>query len=208
MSRFPATPFAAACVAAVLLVAGPALAQPGASDTDRPLGPPQLLRTADGHEGANVDDRNDFRRRRGERLFQARVLDARAVMGTPERRCWIERGQVTQEQRRSGANVPGAVAGAVIGGILGHQIGGGFGKDLATAGGVVAGAAVGAQVGRDDEMVTRRAPDVQRCTQGPPNARPDYWDVTYRFRGRQHRLQMSGEPGATILVNRQGEPRG
>ncbi len=160
-----------------------------------------------GDRGYPGREHGDFHRRGGERLFQAKVLDARAVIGTPERRCWIERGQVTQEQRRGGPSVPGAVVGAVIGGILGHQIGEGFGKDVATAGGVVAGAAVGAQVGRG-EIVTTRGPDVQRCTEGPPNARPDYWDVTYRFRGRQHRMQMSNEPGRTITVNRQGEPRG
>ncbi|MBK6854005.1 MAG: glycine zipper 2TM domain-containing protein [Burkholderiales bacterium] len=160
-----------------------------------------------GDRGLDGREQHNFHRRGGERLFQAKVLDARAVIGTPERRCWIERGQVTQEQRRGGPSVPGAVVGAVIGGILGHQIGEGFGKDVATAGGVVAGAAVGAQVGRG-EIVTTRGPDVQRCTEGPPNARPDYWDVTYRFRGRQHRMQMSNEPGRTITVNRQGEPRG
>ena len=68
--------------------------------------------------------------------------------------------------------------------------------------------AVGANVGRGEETVSTRGPDVQRCTEGPPNARPDYWDVTYRFRGHQHRMQMSNEPGRTITVNRQGEPRG
>jgi len=31
--------------------------------------------------------------------------------------------------------------------------------------------------------------------------------VTYSFRGEQHRVQMSSPPGATILVNADGEPR-
>jgi uncharacterized protein YcfJ len=159
-----------------------------------------------GNRGYGGGEQRDFHRRGGERLFQAKVIDAHAVMGTPERRCWVERGQVTQEQR-GGPSVPGALAGAVIGGILGHQIGGGFGKDLATAGGVVAGAAVGANVGRG-ESATTRGPDVQRCTDGPADARPAFWDVTYRFRGRQHRMQMASEPGGTITVNEQGEPRG
>jgi uncharacterized protein YcfJ len=191
--------FAAVCLAGATFALAPAaLAQPQrdeAGGPDRPYG-----------NDENPQGQRDFHRRNGERLFEARVIEARAVMGMPERRCWIERGQVTQE-RRGGPNVPGAVVGAVIGGILGHQIGGGFGKDLATAGGAVAGAAVGAQAGRGEEGVTR-SPDVQRCTEGAPDARPDYWDVTYRFRGRQHRMQMSSEPGPTILVNRLGEPRG
>ena len=48
--------------------------------------------------------------------------------------------------------------------------------------------------------------DVQRCAT-TPSQRPDHWDVTYNFRGREHRLQMTSPPGSTITVNGQGEPR-
>jgi uncharacterized protein YcfJ len=147
----------------------------------------------------------DDRRRRGERLFQANVTSARAVVGPPERRCWMEREQVRQE--RGDASVPGGIAGAVIGGILGHQVGGGTGRDIATVGGAVAGAAIGANVGRDShgrQVVTQ---NVQRCADQPHTGRPDYWDVTYVFRGQEHRMQMTTPPGATVTVNRQGEPR-
>lgn len=147
----------------------------------------------------------DYGRRPNERLYEAQVTSVRAVLGTPEQRCWVEREQVSQE--RSGANVPGAIVGAVIGGILGHQIGGGSGKDVATAIGVVGGAAVGANVNRGDsqQVVTQ---NVQRCTSVPNQARPDYWDVTYNFRGQEHRAQMTRPPGNSITVNEQGEPRG
>ena len=49
--------------------------------------------------------------------------------------------------------------------------------------------------------------DVQRCENVPGGAQPAYWDVTYRFRDREHRIQMAVEPGNTILVNERGEPR-
>ena len=114
-------------------------------------------------------------------MYEADVTSVRAVLGTPEQRCWVERGQVSQE--RSGANVPGAIAGAIIGGILGHQIGSGRGNDVATVGGVVAGGVVGANVGRDGGTQTY-APDVKRCENVPGSGQPDYWDVTYNFRGR------------------------
>lgn len=146
----------------------------------------------------------DGRRRPNERLYEARVTSARAVLGTPAQRCWIEREQVAVEQRRS--NVPAALAGAILGGIIGHQIGGGTGRDIATAGGVIAGAAIGSRAGSNgDTRVVER--DVQRCTDVPANARPDYWDVTYSFRGREHRVQMAVAPGDTVTVNRRGEPR-
>ena len=146
----------------------------------------------------------DARRRANERLYEARVTSVRAVVGPPEQRCWVEREAVAPSG--GGANVPGAVLGAVIGGVLGHQIGGGRGQDLATAGGAVAGAAMGANVNRGDgRAATSR--DVRRCTSTPASNRPDYWDVTYEFRGATHQMQMTTPPGPTVTVNRQGEPR-
>ena len=148
----------------------------------------------------------DARRRKDERLYQADVTSVRAVVGPPEQRCWVEREQVVHEGRGD-ASVPGGIAGALIGGILGHQVGGGSGRDLATIGGVVAGAAIGANVGRDrTQQVSTQ--DVQRCATAPSQRRPDFWDVTYDFRGQQHHVQLSTPPGATVTVNRLGEPRG
>lgn len=147
----------------------------------------------------------DYRRRNDERLYEAHVTSVHAVLGAPEQRCWVEREQVVQE--RGAANVPGAIAGAIIGGILGHQVGGGTGKDLATVGGAVAGAAVGANVGRNGTAQAAPAQNVQRCENVPSQAQPQYWDVTYNFRGLEHRIQMTAPPGPTVTVNEQGEPR-
>lgn len=137
-------------------------------------------------------------------LYQVPVTSVHAVVGPPEQRCWVERQQVYEDRR--GANVPGAIAGAVIGGILGHQVGGGRGRDVATAGGAVAGAAIGANVGRGDQ--TSYSQDVQRCENVQGQLRPDYWDVTYNFRGVEHHVQMSAPPGPTVTVDDNGYPRG
>ena len=146
----------------------------------------------------------DSRRRSNERLFEANVLSARAVFGPPEQRCWMVREEVPQTQ--SQPNMGGAVAGALLGGILGHQVGGGIGKDLATIGGAVAGAAVGFNVGRyAGQSATQR--EVKRCVDQPSSSKPLYWEVRYRFRNREHRVQMTYAPGDTITVNPQGEPR-
>lgn len=142
----------------------------------------------------------DNRRRDNERLYEADVTSVRAVVGPPQQRCWMEQEQV---QQQGGANIGGAVVGALLGGILGHQVGGGRGQDIATAGGAVAGAAMGSQVGRNSGQP---AQSVQRCA-NEPAARPAYWDVTYNFRGLEHRIQMTSQPGRSITVNRQGEPR-
>jgi uncharacterized protein YcfJ len=147
----------------------------------------------------------DYRRRENEPLYEARVSYVRAVVGPPQQRCWVEREQVGSNVS-SGINIPGAIIGGAIGGILGHQIGGGRGQDIATGIGAASGAMIGANTGRgsDGGVYTQ---DVQRCEYVPTSARPDYWDVTYVFGGHEHRVQTTTPPGATILVNAQGEPR-
>ena len=147
----------------------------------------------------------DNRRRNGERIYQADVTSVRAVVGQPEQRCWIEREQVSQGH--GNANVPGAIIGGILGGVLGHQVGSGRGNDLATVGGAVGGAALGANVGRNDGRQYSSTRDVQRCASAPSQARPDYWDVTYNFRGREHHMQVASPPGPTVSVNSKGEPR-
>lgn len=147
----------------------------------------------------------DYRRRGNERLFEAQVTSVRAVVGPPQQRCWIEQQAVSAPFASS--SIPGAIAGAVIGGILGHQVGGGRGQDIATGVGAVGGAALGAQLARGSGGDTVVMQDVQRCEHVASYSRPDYWDVTYHFRGREHRVQMTAPPGPTIFVNRAGEPR-
>ena len=139
--------------------------------------------------------------RHGERLYQADVVKVRAVVGTPERRCWVEQQEVVQDNQ---PNVPGAIIGGVVGGVIGHQIGSGRGNDVATAVGAVGGAAVGANVNRGSQTYTQ---NVQRCEQVAGSERPQYWDVTYQFRGEYHRAQLAFAPGPTITVNERGEPR-
>lgn len=149
----------------------------------------------------------DYRRRANERLYEARVTGSRAVYGAPEQqRCWLERSAAPEPERNS--RVPGTLLGAVLGGILGHQVGGGSGRDLATIGGVVAGAAVGSRIGnaRNDRDGSNDQ-EIERCRTMPGSATPSFWDVSYVHRGREHHVQLAQPPGATVTVNRQGEPR-
>jgi len=146
----------------------------------------------------------DNHRRDRERVFEADVTSVHAVVATSGQRCWVEHQQVAQD--RGNVNVPGAVVGAVIGGVLGHQIGSGRGNDAATIGGAVVGGAVGSNVGRDGGQRTYTQ-DVQRCENTSESSHPEYWDVTYNFRGQEHRIQMASPPGPTVTVNEQGEPR-
>jgi uncharacterized protein YcfJ len=146
----------------------------------------------------------EWRRRPSERIVDVPVSEVHAVVGSPEQRCWVERQQVSEPPR---ANAGGVIAGALIGGILGHQVGGGFGRSVATAGGAVAGAAIGNNVANQNNQNNNYSRDVRRC-ENVSNQKPEYWDVTYNYRGVQHRVQMSTPPGNTIAVNsKTGEPR-
>jgi uncharacterized protein YcfJ len=146
----------------------------------------------------------EWRRRPDERLREVPITSARAVMGPPEQRCWMERQQVSEPERRD-INVPGAIIGGVLGGILGHQVGGGTGKTVATIGGAVGGGALGANVDRIRDRTTGQ--EVRRCENVAASGPPQYWDVTYVYNGVEHHVQMTTPPGRTIAVNRNGEPR-
>jgi uncharacterized protein YcfJ len=137
------------------------------------------VRIDDGRYAPPPDPVYDSRRRQQEHIYAANVTSVRAVVGPPQQRCWIEQQQVAQPA--SGYNVPAALAGAVLGGVLGHQVGGG-GQTATTQ-------------------------NVQRCETVPNQAKPEFWDVTYTFRGLEHRVQMTSPPGPTVNVNERGEPR-
>ena len=150
----------------------------------------------------------DARRRAEERLFEADVVAVREVYGQPEQRCWVERQPVaaTSPLPRSGNEVGGAIIGGILGGVLGHQVGSGRGNDLATGVGAVAGALAGANVAREQSggVYTQ---DVRRCENVRTSGTPEYYDVTYVFRGQEHRMQTTAPPPRTITVNGRGEPR-
>ena len=142
----------------------------------------------------------DNRRRKDERVFEAEVTSARAVYASAQQRCWVERERVGDN-----SGVGGAIVGGILGGVLGHQIGSGRGNDIATAAGAVGGAVIGSNVARDRDGGYSQ--DVRRCENVPTSGRPDHWDVTYVFRGREHRMQTTYRPGPTVTVNARGEPR-
>ena len=140
----------------------------------------------------------DARPRPQEQMFQAQVIASHAVFGTPTQKCWVEQTEVKDERNKVG----GAVIGGILGGILGHQIARGNG---ATVAGAVGGAVVGGAIGNSNAGT--RMEDVQRCRDVPASGPPQYWDTVYTFQGVEHHVQTTAAAGATITVNRFGEPR-
>ena len=146
----------------------------------------------------------DYGRRANEGTYEVPVTSVRAVVSAaPGQHCWMERAEAPANK----PSIPGAAVGAILGGILGHQIGNGKGRDIATVGGAIAGGVLGAKVGGKVIGGTQAAPqEVQKC-ENVTAPHTDYWDVTYSFRGVEHRVQMTTPPGSTISVNERGEPR-
>jgi len=46
----------------------------------------------------------------------------------------------------------------------------------------------------------------ERLEKRPLGAAPYYWDVTYEFRGQQHRMQMTSPPGLTVTSTSGASP--
>ena len=139
----------------------------------------------------------DWRRRPQEFVEAVPVEAVHVVYAAPQQQqqCWVE-----QSAAPANARTGGALVGGLIGGILGHQI---DGHREATVGGAVVGAVVGSQIARGAEQPQA----VTRCTSVPVNQGVDHYDVSYWYHGVRHHVQTTQPPGATIVVNRDGEPR-
>ncbi|HEX7639188.1 MAG TPA: beta/gamma crystallin family protein [Burkholderiaceae bacterium] len=139
----------------------------------------------------------DWRVRPSEQLYRVNVTSTRAVYGTPQQQCWVERQQVPVD--RPATQLGSTVIGGVLGGILGHEI-------IHGRGGAVVGAIGGAAIGNAIGANAQAYQDVHRCS-APVQGPPLYWDTTYEFRGVEHHMQSTQPPGPTVTVNGYGEPR-
>ena len=103
------------------------------------------------------------------------------------------------------------LAGGLIGGIIGHQIGKGRGNRVATAMGTLIGAQIGHEavnghlehapprvVGYEEHCKTKHKISYEEVVDG--------YDVTYRYRGYDYRIEMPYHPGERIKIRIQFAP--
>ena len=144
----------------------------------------------------------------------ARVIDVRPIyrevrVSRPLRECREEPVYHTGHGHHKSAG--GMLAGGLIGGIIGHQFGKGRGKKVATAVGTLVGAQIGHEavnghidhhgetlVGFEQHCETRHRVVYEEVI--------DAYDVTYRYRGRTHRIEMPYDPGKRIKMRIQITP--
>jgi uncharacterized protein YcfJ len=150
-------------------------------------------------------------------------------VSAPRDECWTEQVTSYREQRvvtpgrteyysepRSGPGA-GTLLGAIIGGAIGHQFGeSSGGRDRGTG----AGALIGGMIGHDIEkqnatggyrrasgetMQVERVPvmrEVQHCRPvSDYRQQVAYYDVRYRFHGREFATRMNYHPGPTLRIN-------
>jgi uncharacterized protein YcfJ len=143
----------------------------------------------------------DWRARPQEPIYTAPVSYSHAVYANAGQHCWVDHEQVPADKRRN--QVAGAAIGGVLGGVLGHQVGG---NNTGTIAGALGGAVLGGLIGNNvnSNVATR---DVQRCEPNQTSGTPAYYDTVYTYRGVEHRVQTTTDPGPTIPVNANGEPR-
>lgn len=49
--------------------------------------------------------------------------------------------------------------------------------------------------------------DLRRCDSLPSQVRPEYWEITYVFRGHEYRAHLSSQPGHSVSVDERGGHR-
>ncbi len=129
----------------------------------------------------------------------------------------IRRDGRRSEQRHSQSSAGGAVVGGLIGGVIGNQLGRGHSSQSRT-GATVAGAIIGGAIGNEanDSVSRHRRNERPRQVESRPiyETRPvercnrvvashserqlQYYNVTYRYKGREFVTQMPRDPGDRI----------
>jgi uncharacterized protein YcfJ len=127
----------------------------------------------------------------------------RVVVERPVRECWEE---THYRSTRPGRVAASTVAGGVIGGVLGSAVGRNIGEGRSEGALLAAGAIAGSAIAHDRARRNadgRVAVPVERCAVSydrvSENRVSGYW-VTYRYRGRLHRVRTHEHPGDRIRL--------
>jgi uncharacterized protein YcfJ len=127
---------------------------------------------------------------------QALVLSAVAVV--QQRAVAQQVCRIAQEVAPPVDTGTGALWGTVAGGVVGNRFGSGEGRALATLFGAVLGALWGERI---EDRPMPQMQQVRHCTlQGVLQPQVVAYDVHYQHAGRQYRVQLPKDPGATLSV--------
>jgi len=125
-------------------------------------------------------------------------------------------GNQRQQRRRNSHSTNGALVGSLIGGVIGNQLGRGH-SSSSRAGATVAGAIIGGAIGNESHagntrhrrqenrhrparpiVETRPVERCKRVVESRYEQRLQYYNVTYRYKGRTFTTQMPRDPGNRI----------
>lgn len=143
-----------------------------------------------------------YRQRPGEQVFPAPVTRVRAVLFAGAQACWFDAAQADAPQPPPAARLGGD---APVGWVLAHQP-----PTDAPQAARWAGPGKAVDAGSPEGAVVWAAAPVDvlpACALPMPWQQPAYWNVEYRFGGREHQAQLTTPPGPAIFVNAEGVPR-
>ena len=147
-----------------------------------------------------------------ERFDYARVVKVEPIyrevkVSEPVSECWKE--PVTRKIRTNGS-AGGMLAGGIVGGIIGHQLGQGRkNQRVATAMGTLIGASIGSQTNKPHQSRQFETSYREHCNTYERVRYEevlDGYDVTYRYKGREYRIDMPYDPGKRIKMRISVEP--
>ena len=147
----------------------------------------------------------------GDHYDTAKVIKVKPVYRkirvlTPIRQCWDEpvvRSSGGYSQPKSAG---GMAVGSIIGGVIGHQVGKGRGNKLATALGAIIGAGIGHDAVNGHLKSSQRHSYTEYEEQCEVQNQVSYdevvdgYDVTYRYQGERHQVEMPHHPGKRLKL--------
>ena len=147
----------------------------------------------------------------GQHYDYAKVIKVNPIyrevrVSTPVRECWNEPAVHSSGRYSHPKSAGGMAVGGILGGVIGHQVGKGQGKKLATALGAIIGAGIGHDAVNGHVQSSQGHSYVEYLEQCEVHHQVSYdeviegYDVTYRYQGERHHIEMPYHPGKRIKL--------
>ena len=147
----------------------------------------------------------------GQHYDYAKVVKVKPIyrevrVSTPVRECWDAPVVHSTGGYSHPKSASGMAVGGILGGVIGHQVGKGRGKKLATALGAIIGAGIGHNAVNGHVQSSQHHSYTQYEEQCEVHHQVSYdevvdgYDVTYKYQGEKHHIEMPYHPGKRIKL--------
>ena len=140
------------------------------------------------------------------KVIKVRPIYREVRVSTPVRECWDQPVVHSTGGYSHPKSAGGMAVGGILGGVIGHQVGKGRGNKLATALGTIIGAGIGHNAvnghvqSSQGHSYTEYEEQCEVHHQVSYEEVVDSYDVTYRYQGEKHHIEMPYQPGKRIKL--------